>query len=68
MSEDARNSLFAFVCVSLIFGAGYLVAWLMPDDVVLPSWFGFLFLPVIVSTQMLRWPWRRLKQRRQDAT
>jgi hypothetical protein len=63
MSEDARNSLIALACVSLIFGAGYLLMWLIPDDVVLPSLIGFVALPVIVFTQMLRWMLKRRKRR-----
>ena len=67
MSEDARNSLIALGCVSLLFGSCYLFMWLMPDDLVLPSWIGLVSLPVLLFVQMLQALRRRRKKRRNSA-
>ncbi len=55
MTEDARNSLIALVSVLAIFGSLYLFMWLMPNDVRLPSWVGFLSLPLLLFIHLVRW-------------
>lgn len=66
LSEDARNSLFALVCVSLFFGLAYLIAWLLPDDLPLPRWIGFAAPLIVILFQIVGWILRRRKRRLHD--
>ena len=54
MSKDARNSLIALASVSVIFGSFYLLMWLLPDDLRLPSWLNWAALAVILSVSIVR--------------
>ena len=66
MSEDARNSLFALVCVSLFFGLAYLIAWMLPNDLPLPAWIGFAAPVIVIVMQIAGWILRRRKRRLRD--
>lgn len=69
MSEDVRNSLIAVGCVTALFGAIYLLMWLMPD-VELPSWTPYAVLALnlfLLFFTVVRWQMVRRRRRKREA-